>query len=109
MVEEDSRLVERPAVVCGVSAHRSFGRFRPASVRKALQLSDIVIPDEPVKEGSLVCSGDVGRERRVHGSSAEYLSPNDETGLIYTWVDTTKAGAESESLQIILVRGQVEW
>jgi hypothetical protein len=67
-------------------------------VRKALQLSDIVITDESVKEGSLV-----GRERRVHGSSARYLSPNDETGLIYTWVDTAKAGAGSESPQIILV------
>lgn len=41
--------------------------------------------------------GDVGRERRVHGSSAKYLSPNDETGLIYTWVDIAKASAESES------------
>lgn len=67
-------------------------------MRKALQLSDIVITDESVKEGSLV-----GRERRVHGSSAKYLSPNDETGLIYTWVDTAKAGAGSESPQIILV------
>ena len=39
----------------------------------------------------------------MHGSSAKYLSPNDETGLIYTWVDTVKAGAGSESPQIILV------
>ena len=67
-------------------------------MRKAFQLSDIVITDESVKGGSLV-----GRERRVHGSSAKYLSPNDETGLIYTWVDTAKAGAGSESPQIILV------
>ena len=50
-----------------------------------------MITDESAKEGSLV-----GRERRVHGSSAKYLSPNDETGLIYTWVG-------SESPQIILV------
>lgn len=47
--------------------------------------------------------GDVGRERRVHGSSAKYLSPNDETGPIYTWVDIAKASTESESPQIILV------
>ena len=46
--------------------------------------------------------GDVGRERCLHGS-AKYLSPNDETGLIYTWVDIAKASAESESPQIILV------
>lgn len=39
----------------------------------------------------------------MHGSSAKYLSPNDETGLIYTWVDTAKASAGSESPQIILV------
>ena len=78
-------------------------------MRKALQLSDIVITDESVKEGSLV-----GRERRVHGNSAKYLSPNDETGLIYTWVDTAKAGAGQKALRLFLLVlvirwGQVEW